>query len=56
MDWVFQSKVIDITFPREDGAQGLQKALIRVADESCQAARDGYQILILSDRKAGETR
>lgn len=56
MCWTFQSKVIDITFPREDGAQGLQKALIRVADESCKAARDGYQILILSDRKAGETR
>lgn len=48
--------MIDITFAREDGPEGLKKALDNVTDEACKAARAGYQLLILSDRKAGESR
>lgn len=45
--------MIDITFAQEEGPEGLKKALGRITDEACQAARDGYQLLILSDRQAG---
>ena len=48
--------MIDITFPREDGPEGLKKALHRVTDEATQAAKAGYQLVILSDRKAGDSR
>lgn len=52
----WKSKVIDITFARKDGAAGLKNALERITDEACKAARDGYQLLILSDRTAGVDR
>lgn len=52
----FQTKVIDITFDRKEGPTGLQNGLNRVREEACQAARDGYQLIILSDRAAGEQR
>ncbi|XP_015600408.1 putative glutamate synthase [NADPH] isoform X3 [Cephus cinctus] len=52
----WRTKVIDITYPVEDGPAGLLKTLNRVSDEANQAARDGYQILVLSDRQAGPER
>nr|WP_298338224.1 glutamate synthase large subunit [Ferrimicrobium sp.] len=46
------AKVIDILYPVAEGAKGLQKALaaIRVAAE--EAIRDGFAVVILSDRHA----
>nr|WP_298445458.1 glutamate synthase large subunit [Ferrimicrobium sp.] len=46
------AKVIDILYPVGEGAKGLQKALtdIRVAAEG--AIRDGFAVVILSDRHA----
>ncbi|KAG8235215.1 hypothetical protein J437_LFUL015903, partial [Ladona fulva] len=32
------------------------KALDRICDEACNAAHDNYQLLILSDRRAGYSR
>jgi hypothetical protein len=48
--------VIDITFDAEEGPKGLSKALDRICEEACLAARDNYQFLVLSDRTAGASR
>ena len=47
-----QSKQIDIVYPEEEGADGLLPALKRICQESAEAARSGYKLIILSDRKA----
>ncbi|XP_012539553.2 putative glutamate synthase [NADPH] isoform X1 [Monomorium pharaonis] len=52
----WRTKVIDITYPVEDGPGGLLKTLNRVHDEANAAARNGYQLLVLSDRQGGPTR
>ncbi|XP_018340972.1 PREDICTED: putative glutamate synthase [NADPH] isoform X1 [Trachymyrmex septentrionalis] len=52
----WRTKVIDITYPLEDGSGGLLKTLDRVNNEANAAARDGYQLLVLSDRRGGPTR
>ncbi|XP_025097686.1 putative glutamate synthase [NADPH] isoform X1 [Pomacea canaliculata] len=49
----WKSKQIDIVFPVTDGAEGLLPALRRICKESEQAAREGYMLIILSDRNAG---
>ncbi|XP_018022904.1 glutamate synthase [NADH] isoform X2 [Hyalella azteca] len=50
------SQIIDITFPASDGPAGLQAAIQRVCDEACVAAKEGHQILVLSDRAMGPDR
>lgn len=52
----WRTHVVDITYPASEGVQGLVPALDRIASECCQAAKDGYQLLVLSDRKAGPNR
>lgn len=52
----WKSKAIDTTYPVADGPSGLQTTLERVNREAAQAARDGYQFLILSDRRGGPDR
>lgn len=52
----WRTKVIDITYPVEDGPGGLLKTLNRVNNEANAAARDGYQLLVLSDRRGGPSR
>ncbi|XP_071536685.1 uncharacterized protein [Panulirus ornatus] len=52
----WHTQVVDITYPVSEGVHGLVPALDRIAAESCQAARDGYQLLVLSDQKAGADR
>ncbi|KAF4516910.1 hypothetical protein B566_EDAN007998 [Ephemera danica] len=52
----FESQVIDITFDREEGHQGLLKALDRICAEASQAALNGYQLIVLSDRASGAQR
>ena len=45
---------MNLVFPREDGPEGLKKALIRICEESAEAASSGHKMIILTDRKAGE--
>ncbi len=47
-------QVIDITWPVAEGPAGLSEALARVAEEAGQAIDDGYDYIVLSDRRAGE--
>ncbi|KAL8151255.1 hypothetical protein V2J09_021063 [Rumex salicifolius] len=46
----WRSKIIDITYPKSRGKKGLEEALARVCDEAHEAIKDGYTILVLSDR------
>nr|CAD7432674.1 unnamed protein product [Timema monikensis] len=52
----WKSKIIDITFDKKEGPKGLSIALDRICEESCKAAQENYQLLILSDRKSGPNR
>ena len=52
----WRSKVIDITWPREEGAAGMRAALERICQESEQAIDEGYSIVILSDRNISDSR
>lgn len=49
----WKAAVIDITFPATEGVQGYINALDRIRFEGEQAARNGYQLLVLSDRQVG---
>lgn len=49
------SKVIDITFPYAEGLAGYDRALTRVCREGQEAA-ENHELLIISDRMAGEER
>ncbi|RWS29096.1 glutamate synthase 1-like protein [Leptotrombidium deliense] len=48
----WKTKVIDCVFPVTDKQPGLLKAIDRICDEACDAAQNGYTLLVLSDRKA----
>lgn len=52
----WKTQVIDITYPVEDGPGGLLKTLDRVNDAANAAARNGYQLIVLSDRQGGPSR
>lgn len=52
----WKSKLIDATYPVEEGPSGLLNTLNRVSEEANQAAKEGYQFLILSDRQGGPDR
>ena len=52
----WKSQIIDCTYPKSDGTSGLLKTLDRVCNEANEAARAGYQLLVLSDRQAGPER
>ncbi|MAI31691.1 MAG: glutamate synthase large subunit [Planctomycetaceae bacterium TMED240] len=52
----WKSRVIDITFDRNDGKAGLQKTLARIASEAETAADDGIEMVVLSDRSMGHDR
>lgn len=49
----WKTKIIDITFAFSEGTVGYTNALTRICMEGEQAAQNGYQILVLSDRLAG---
>lgn len=46
----WQSKVLDITYPKERGSKGLEETLDRICSEAHNAIKDGYSTLVLSDR------
>ncbi|MEE4381659.1 MAG: glutamate synthase large subunit [Pseudomonadales bacterium] len=50
------SRVIDTTFAKGSGADGLRAALDRICDEASAAIADGASIVVLSDRGMGPDR
>ncbi len=50
------TKTIDITFPRENGADGMLAAVDRVCQEAEQAIDDGFSLIVLSDRQVSVDR
>ncbi|HEY2767420.1 MAG TPA: glutamate synthase large subunit [Solirubrobacteraceae bacterium] len=53
---VFASRTIDITWPVQEGAAGMQHALDRVCAEAHDAIAQDVNIIILSDRLVGPRR
>jgi glutamate synthase (NADPH) large chain len=52
----WKTRTIDITWPRSEGAAGMRSAMDRICAEARQAIRDGYSLLVLSDRATGPDR
>jgi glutamate synthase (NADPH) large chain len=52
----FKSITLDATWPVESGAAGMEDALAKLSRESDAAVRDGINIIIISDRRAGADR
>lgn len=52
--WKCQS--IDITYEKSGGVQAMKDALGRIRKEALKATQDGFQIIILSDRKVSKDR
>lgn len=52
----WKSKIIDVTHPVEEGPLALVSTLNRICSEANKAARDGFPLIVLSDRKAGPKR
>ncbi|KAL3243263.1 hypothetical protein MRX96_047530, partial [Rhipicephalus microplus] len=50
----WRTKEIDIVFSASEGGPGLLNAIRRICDEACTAAKYGYTLIVLSDRKAGK--
>jgi glutamate synthase (NADPH/NADH) large chain/glutamate synthase (ferredoxin) len=53
---VFNARTLDATWPVEEGPDGLKTAMERLCREADEALVAGVNILILSDRAAGEAR
>jgi glutamate synthase (NADPH) large chain len=49
----WKTKTIDITYEKSLGKAGLPKTLDRICEEASNAIRDGYTIVVLSDRNIG---
>ena len=52
----FKSCTLDATFQADQGAAGLEPTLKQLKASAEKAVRDGYNIIILSDREAGADR
>lgn len=52
----FDTKTIDITYPADKGAAGMDDALERLCDRVEAAVHGGYNIVVLSDRQTGPDR
>ena len=46
----FRTKTLDMTYPAQDAALGMERALASLCRSAESAVREGYNILILSDR------
>jgi glutamate synthase (NADPH/NADH) large chain/glutamate synthase (ferredoxin) len=53
---IFKAQTIDFTWPAEEAAEGLDRALERICREADAALTDGANILVLSDRAVGPDR
>ncbi|MES9991852.1 MAG: glutamate synthase large subunit [Candidatus Thiodiazotropha sp.] len=47
----FRTKTLDIVYPSMSGVDGLKPALTELCEQAEQKVREGYNILILSDRR-----
>ncbi|MEW7991750.1 MAG: glutamate synthase large subunit [Candidatus Thiodiazotropha sp.] len=47
----FRTKTLDIIYPSMSGVDGMKPALTRLCEQAEQKVREGYNILILSDRR-----
>ena len=56
LDRAFRTYTLDICYRAEQGAAGMEPALQRMLQEAERAVRDGYNIIILSDRGVGADR
>lgn len=52
----FDACRLDMTFPIEDGAEGLEKGVQRLCEEAEKAVDDGCSYIVLSDRGVSEER
>jgi glutamate synthase (NADPH/NADH) large chain len=52
----FDTKTLDSTYPSEQGAAGMKDALAALCERAEAAVKGGYNIIILSDRRAGPDR
>lgn len=52
----FSHKTLDATFAVNEGAAGLEQALNRLCQEAEESVRDGWALLIISDRNIGPDR
>ena len=52
----FKSLTLDITYPAEHGAEGMAWAIDELCERAEEEVRNGCNIIILSDRKAGADR
>ncbi|MEN3931160.1 glutamate synthase large subunit [Microvirga sp. W0021] len=52
----FDTKTIDITYPSEQGIDGMEDTVDRLCDRAEAAVHGGYNIIILSDRMVGPDR
>ena len=52
----FRSITLDATFPADQGAAGLEPTLKQLKADAEKAVREGYNIIILSDRKTSAER
>lgn len=52
----YKSLVLDITYPATQGKEGMAAAVANIAGAAEKAVRDGFNILILSDRSISEAR
>jgi glutamate synthase (NADPH/NADH) len=53
-DW--PAVTIDITFDKGEGIDGYEATLNRICSESSQAIKDGYRVVVLSDRNISKDR
>ena len=53
---VFAAHTLDATWPAEDGPEGLARAMDRLCSEASERLAEGDNILIISDRAAGQDR
>ena len=52
----WKSKVIDTTYPKSEGVAGLKPAIERICAAARQAIKEGYSLIVLSDRAIGPDR
>lgn len=50
----WKTKVINIMYPVSEDIKGLKPAIDSICHKAAQAATDGYQLIVLSDKKAGK--
>ncbi len=56
MEERFDTRTLDITYPADKGAAGMEEAVQHLCDRAEAAVHGGYNIIILSDRMVGPDR